>query len=220
MNTNFVAAAQVIADACVENEVKPEDVSDFVLVIFSDMQIDQAGNINSTMSDKIRDIYTEAGMRSIYKVPFDPPHILFWNLRSTSGFPDISTRKNITMFSGFSPVLLNNFCNKGIDFLKECTPWNMLLNQLNNKRYSWVNLFIEEMFVKVKPYDIKHDSEAGDELNNNIMEDVEVIEVPEDSISHPPTPRPSSHSALMPDTSIMDSSKQVPPPPKQSGWFW
>lgn len=224
MNTNFVSAAQLIADACVENEVKPEDVSDFVLAIFSDMQIDQADNRNSTMSDKIREIYAEAGMRSIYKVPFEPPHILFWNLRSTSGFPDISTSKNITMFSGFSPVLLNNFCNKGADFLKDCTPWCMLVNQLSNKRYSWSKLFIEEVFVKdhVKPSHDKADNdkadhdEAGhaeadhdeadhDKSDNIIMEEVEVIEIPEDSTSHPPTPRPSTPR---------------PSTPKKSGWFW
>ena len=39
------------------------------------------------------------------------------------------------MFSGFSPVLLNLFCEKGIDFLNNATPWSQLIDILKNKRY-------------------------------------------------------------------------------------
>ena len=63
------------------------------------------------------------------------PHILFWNLRSTSGFPTLTTQKGASMFAGFSPALLNMFCERGVDGLKEMTPWKMLNETLNHARY-------------------------------------------------------------------------------------
>ena len=42
MNSNFVQALKLILDACVEKDLAPEVVSDLVLAVFSDMQIDQA----------------------------------------------------------------------------------------------------------------------------------------------------------------------------------
>jgi hypothetical protein len=39
------------------------------------------------------------------------------------------------MMSGFSPSLLNLFCEKGIDALQSCTPWSLLEQSLENERY-------------------------------------------------------------------------------------
>jgi hypothetical protein len=66
---------------------------------------------------------------------YKPPHILFWNLRSTSGFPSLSNQPNASMMSGFSPSLLNLFCEQGIDALQSCTPWSLLEKSLENERY-------------------------------------------------------------------------------------
>jgi hypothetical protein len=38
--------------------------------------------------------------------------------------------------SGYSPALLNVSCQKGIDGLKNYTPWNTLNETLKNSRYS------------------------------------------------------------------------------------
>jgi uncharacterized protein with von Willebrand factor type A (vWA) domain len=135
MNTNFHAALDMILNACVEQKLDPELVAKMVLAIFSDMQVDEAsnesmGSLYSVMEEKYRD----AGMRAVGK-PYQPPHILFWNLRTTSGFPSISTQKNVSMMSGFSPVLLNLFCEKGMDAFLSCTPWSTLMESLNNPRY-------------------------------------------------------------------------------------
>ena len=54
------------------------------------------------------------------------PHILFWNLRKTTGFPATTFTKNITFLSGYSSTLLNVFVTKGVDALREVTPFNML----------------------------------------------------------------------------------------------
>ena len=139
-HTNFTAAMQLILDSIVKNKVKPHHVEGMVLAIFSDMQIDENGNekCNETMFKHIEYAYYDAGMR-MWGVPFKPPHILFWNLRSTTGFPCSVVEKNTTMFSGFSPALLNTFVEKGPEALQNMTPWNMLMDVLSNERYQHMN---------------------------------------------------------------------------------
>jgi len=134
MNTNFNAALSLILDAIIEAKMEPEDVQDMCLVIFSDMQIDQADHNYKSMYENIRVKYEQAGIR-LHGRKFKPPHILFWNLRSTSGFPVLSSEPNTSMLSGFSPVLLNSFCEKGIDALQALTPWVLLETSLDNARY-------------------------------------------------------------------------------------
>jgi len=112
-------------------------VSGLVLVIFSDMQIDgQSGYKNEglDMYSSIVNQFHELGMR-LWGRPFAAPHILFWNLRSTDGFPALSSVKNASMMSGFSPALLNLFAEQGMAAFNGCTPWGILLQSLENDRY-------------------------------------------------------------------------------------
>ena len=136
LNTNFYAAMTLILDAIIDSKLPPEEVEDMVLAIFSDMQIDQADTTSDkeTLYDTIKEKYAVAGMR-LYGKPFKPPHILLWNLRSTDGFPCLSTQTNVSMMSGFSPVLLNVFCEQGIHAFHSCTPWSILIKTLENERY-------------------------------------------------------------------------------------
>lgn len=135
MNTNFAAALNMILDAIIQNKMAPEDVQDMVLVILSDMQMDSGDACDKkVLYDVMTDKYAVAGMR-IHGKPYKPPHILFWNLRSTSGFPTLSNQRNCSMMSGFSPALLNLFCDQGISALESCTPWSLLLKSLDNERY-------------------------------------------------------------------------------------
>ena len=136
MNTNFTAALTLILDVIVKNRLTTEEVEDMVLVILSDMQIDSKGNesLSEDMWGLIERLYSEAGIK-LWGKPFNPPHILFWNLRSLSGTPITSKQKGATMMSGFSPALLNAFCEKGMDFLQSVTPWSQLVVSLDNPRY-------------------------------------------------------------------------------------
>ena len=134
MSTNFSAALQLILNAIVENKLPAEDVEGMVLTILSDMQINSGGSISESMMDLIKKEYADAGMKICGK-PYNPPHILFWNLRSTNGFPTLSTESNASMMSGFSPALLNLFCNVGMESLQNSTPWSILVESLNNPRY-------------------------------------------------------------------------------------
>ena len=135
LNTNFYAAMDLILNAIIQSKLSPDEVHDLVLVILSDMQSDEADkHADMSMHDNIKKRYSDAGIR-LYGTPFNPPHILMWNLRSTDGFPCLSYQTNASMMSGFSPVLLNVFCEKGLDALQSCTPWSILVECLDNDRY-------------------------------------------------------------------------------------
>jgi len=129
-NTNFYRALKLILDSCKKANLPDEIVSNMVLVILSDMQIDAGDRShNDTIQERITIEYKLAGYSNT-------PHILFWNLRSTSGFPCVSTNKNSSMLSGFSPVLLNSFCEKGMEVLRDVNPWSILVESLNKPRYN------------------------------------------------------------------------------------
>jgi hypothetical protein len=143
MNTNFYAALNMILDAIVENKMAPEDVQDLILVILSDMQMDDGDKCNkNALYDTMKEKYEAAGIR-VRGIPYKPPHILFWNLRSTNGFPTLSNQPNTSMMSGFSPTLLNLFCDQGLNALQSCTPWSLLLKSLENERYKIMSSYLD-----------------------------------------------------------------------------
>jgi hypothetical protein len=147
MNTNFYAALDLILDAIIQNKMAPEDVQDMVLVILSDMQLDQGDECDKiVLYDKMKVKYVNEGIR-VNGVPYKPPHILFWNLRSTSGFPTLSNQPNASMMAGFSPTLMNLFCEQGLGALQSCTPWSLLIKSLENERYKIMADKFEEIVV-------------------------------------------------------------------------
>lgn len=153
MNTNFYAALKVILDALVAHQVPPEDANGLVLAVFSDMQIDRADSTfketgnnsnvasrrNNTMQEEMERMYQDAG--------YTCPHILFWNLRSTDGFPSLSTVKGASMLSGFSPALLNLFCEKGVEALETLTPRSMMMESLAHPRYIRLDKFARRFLL-------------------------------------------------------------------------
>jgi len=143
MNTDFYKAMRYILDIILINDISPQEVSNMVLAVFSDMQIDSAINSNkNTMMENIKNMYHSAGLMSKYKTPYQPPHILFWNLSNKTGFPTLSTEENTTMLSGYNATLLNIFVEKGFDGLKKCTPATMLADLLNHTRYKLLDTLL------------------------------------------------------------------------------
>ena len=135
-STNFKMALDMILHAIVSNRVPPNEVENMVLAIFSDMQFDY--NIDAgwnSQYENLREQFAQAGLNSVYKKPYNVPHILFWNLRKTNGFPSLSSEKNVTMLSGYSPTLINTFCEKGFDELKNVNGFDQLMEILKNERY-------------------------------------------------------------------------------------
>jgi hypothetical protein len=162
MNTDFYAALDMILGAIEQNRVSLADASNMILAIFSDMQIDDnlsqmngtGYNCNkdqkmaarrkwATMFEEIKTKYAEVGMR-MYGEPLTPPHILFWNLRQTEGFPTLSTEAGCSMMSGYDPTILNMFCEFGMEALKEMTPYKTLIKLLDNERYAPLETAIQQ----------------------------------------------------------------------------
>jgi len=148
MTTNFYSAIRLILDAIIRNEIPPKDIENMILAVYSDMQIDTCKfsgpyeNMN-TMFENITKMFSDVGLSSKFKIPYKPPHILFWNLRKTNGFPALTSQKNVTYLSGYSSALLNIFCNKGIKGLQESSPQDTLKELLSNSRYD----ILEEIIV-------------------------------------------------------------------------
>ena len=146
MNTNFEALCDKILDGLVSAEVNPSETRNIILAVYSDMQIDAAqgwgDGDQSTMLELIKKKFAEAGLRSKFRTPYVQPHILFWNLRKTSGFPATAFDENVSFLSGYSSTLLNVFETKGIDELRKMNPYKLLSDILGNPRYNIGSDFI------------------------------------------------------------------------------
>ena len=146
MNTNFEALCDKILDGLVRAQVNPGETKNIILAVYSDMQIDAAqgwgDGDQSTMLELIKRKFAEAGLRSKFRTPYVQPHILFWNLRKTSGFPATAFDENVSFLSGYSSTLLNVFETKGIDELRKMTPYKLLSDILRNPRYNIGSDFI------------------------------------------------------------------------------
>ena len=144
MNANIYKAMDLIIDGIVETKMDIDEVNKLVLVVFSDMQFDRQHNTdididNTKEIEYVREIMDEkfhsAGMRICGKA-YKTPHIIFWNLRSTDGFPELSYRPGYSMMSGYSSHSLNIFTQNELYGLESQTPWKMLKKTLNNRRYN------------------------------------------------------------------------------------
>jgi hypothetical protein len=162
-NTDFHKAMNLILDQIKINKIPAEDVEDLVLVVFSDMQFDAeetiSGPVSGPVSGPIKSIETiipiisqkfhDVGIEVCGK-GYKMPHILFWNLQSTNGFPELSYQNNVTMLSGYSPALFNSFIQNrtsstsSTSGLKDISPWRMLTDMLNNRRYNHLEYLISE----------------------------------------------------------------------------
>ena len=146
-NTNFHEAMNIILDQITKNKIPSEEIENLVLTVFSDMQYDNAdphntNEYNNTVREILEKKFNEAGIKVCGK-GYKLPHILFWNLRSTDGFPELSYQPNVTMLSGYSPMLLNAFIEEGMTGIRDITPWKMLINMLNTDRYNQLEKLLD-----------------------------------------------------------------------------
>jgi len=110
MNTNFELAMEKILEVATTAKLNPEDIPN--LIVFSDMQFDQARGYNSRTSpwethhERIVRRFKEEGIK-VCGHEWPAPHMIYWNLRgNTTGFPAQADTPGVTMLSGFSPALM------------------------------------------------------------------------------------------------------------------
>lgn len=130
-NTNFKKALMLILKTAVTHNV-PQDEMPQNLFVFSDMQIDAAAyfpksrisredgeNVTArameTMLDGIKIDYQEHG--------YEPPRIVFWNLRASDTSPCSAFCKGASCMSGHSDKMLKAFFDGTITAGKEINPW-------------------------------------------------------------------------------------------------
>ena len=107
-STNLEAALDRIVEVCEANSLRPDDIPD--LIIFSDMQFDEATGIRgsqnkATQHEKIVQKFHDVGLK-ICGEPYPAPKVIYWNLRSdTVGFPTEADASNVQLLSGYSPSL-------------------------------------------------------------------------------------------------------------------
>ncbi len=106
MNTNFELAIDEILTLVERNRLPQEEVPN--LIVFSDMQFDAATDKKSkweTSHERIVRKFHYLGMK-ICGQPYEPPTIIYWNLRQTHGHVVQADTPGTRMLSGFSPAML------------------------------------------------------------------------------------------------------------------
>ena len=121
MSTDFAKAYDLVLESCLKHKLKREDVP--CLIVFSDMQFDQAygfspywGSSGIRALDPVTMFQT---IRAKMKVVADklgwqdaePTPIVFWNLRNTGGHPVDKDTEGTVLLAGFSPSLLKLVMN-------------------------------------------------------------------------------------------------------------
>ena len=143
--TNLNSALHKICEVARVNRLSMEDIPD--LIVFSDMQFDNADNNFKSQLDYIRDMFSDLGIQ-ISGIPYPVPKIIFWNLRgNTWGFPAQSTSDNVQMLSGYSHSMLKHVIEgKPFPALDEyvLTPYQTLRKVLDDTRYDPVRTILAQ----------------------------------------------------------------------------
>ena len=136
--TNLKKAVEMILDIVVSKELTEDEIPD--LMVFSDMQFDQADNNarKKTSYETIDRLFAEAGMKISGK-PYRTPRIIFWNLRATTGSPVSASTENVQLISGFSPSLLKSVMNGD-----DVTPEGLYRLVLDDKLYDPVREILND----------------------------------------------------------------------------
>jgi len=135
-NTNLEKVFDLILDIIDKNDIKSEDIPD--LVIFSDMQFDEATNFGKKdFNTNLNIIKNKFKTRNLIC-----PRIIFWNLRDSIGYPSTENSENIIMLSGFSPSLLKFILENEI--VSEPTPLEVYLDIINDTQYDPIRLILND----------------------------------------------------------------------------
>lgn len=131
-STDLYKSFKLLLHAVKDAKLSATEVGNLNLLLLSDMQINSAvqGNMD-VVSDAISKLFRNEGYPN-------RPRLVFWNMRSTSGFPVSSfTEDGTLLLSGYEVSTLQGLIDKGADALSEMTPVNNLLSLLESDRYAW-----------------------------------------------------------------------------------
>jgi hypothetical protein len=105
--TNFEAAYDLILDVARKNKMAREDLP--ALIVFSDMQFNQASRPKSGSMSVMHDVLRRKVKKVANELKWEdtePSPIVYWNLRNTGGHPVAKDTEGTVLLAGFSPSLL------------------------------------------------------------------------------------------------------------------
>jgi hypothetical protein len=133
-STDFMKAIENILEIAVLNKLSNDEIPD--LIVFSDMQFNEADSKFLTHYEIIKKKFNKVGYSTI-------PKIIFWNLRGdTSGFPVDSKCENVQLLSGFSPSLFKLILTGQQS--TNCTPEQIFKNAVNDEAYNTIREIVEK----------------------------------------------------------------------------
>jgi hypothetical protein len=125
-NTDLNKAFDLVLKTAVDNNV-PQAEMPSTIVIFSDMQFDQAVCHNDSAIEMIARKYEVAG--------YTIPKVVFWNLNAAYGNAPVKFDKSGTaLVSGFSPAVAQSILTGNMD---DFTPEAIMLKTVMKDRYSY-----------------------------------------------------------------------------------
>lgn len=125
-NTDLQKVFELILNSALRHSVTEDDMPTMV-IIFSDMEFDQACSVNDTAMQSIRQKYQLAG--------YTLPKVVFWNLNAkTDNFPVKCNEAGTALVSGFSPSIMKQLLS-GKDF----SPEAIMHSVIDSERYACVS---------------------------------------------------------------------------------
>jgi hypothetical protein len=125
-NTNIEATYNLLLNTAKAMNVAQADMPDF-LIVFSDMQFDQAQRGVNMVFANMRQAFELAG--------YEMPRLVFWNLAERDAtIPVEFDQDGVALVSGFSPALLEPVL--GADYSKY-DPLNIVREVVCKERYDW-----------------------------------------------------------------------------------
>jgi len=124
MNTNVVAAFELILKAAKRHNLPQEDVPRTLLIV-SDMQFDYCAEYDDSALESVHRKFTVAG--------YEVPNVVFWNVNSSgNGVPTTADKHGTALISGFSPSIMKSVLNA-----EELTPESIMRKTIMDSRYDW-----------------------------------------------------------------------------------
>ena len=139
-STDIYKAFNMVGNAALSKDLTPEQVGEQMVVILSDMQIDQADRthyVAANLEENISKDFSRFGLSSSHKKPYPRPTLVFWNMKSTDGFPSSVAQPNTILMSGYNSDVLDAVTTGGMDKLTDLKPWDHLKRVLTKTRYTW-----------------------------------------------------------------------------------
>ena len=127
--TNLEKVFEMFLDTAMSNSITEDEMSKYSILVLSDMQFNQCQNkSHQTIMENIKFQYKECGYNIM-------PHLIWWNLRTSDSTPAMKDTPSTTMVSGNNHTLFKIFMDGNLEKLKTQTPWESLVDILNNERY-------------------------------------------------------------------------------------